>query len=109
MINKQQKKRIFSITMALLVIVLMFSGCSYWYLTSTATGGRIGKNFKSEVDNGLPRDIKVYNADGKLIMEEKGKFDIQHSNRSLQYIDQHNRKHNIYFGDNTTVTVDELK
>ena len=42
-------------------------------------------------------------------MEEKGKFDIKHSSRSLQYVDQNNRKHNIYFGDNSTVTVDELK
>ena len=45
----------------------------------------------------------------KVIMEEKGKFDIKHTSRSLQYVDQHNRKHNIYFGDNSTVTVDELK
>lgn len=44
-----------------------------------------------------------------LSVVEKGKFDIKHSSRSLQYVDQNNRKHNIYFGDNSTVTVDELK
>lgn len=78
-------------------------------LTGCASLNRFGKDINSEVSNGLKRDIKVYNADGKIIMEEKGKFDIKHTSRSLQYIDQKNNKHNIYFGDNTTVTVDELK
>lgn len=81
--------------------IFMLTGCASW--------NRFGKDVHSEFSNGLQRDIKVYNADGKIIMEEKGKFDIKHSNRSLQYIDQKNNKHNIYFGDNTTVTVDELK
>lgn len=78
-------------------------------LTGCASWNRFGKDINSEMSNGLKRDIKVYNADGKIIMEEKGKFDIKHTSRSLQYIDQKNNKHNIYFGDNTTVTVDELK
>lgn len=82
-------------------LIFVLSGC--------ASINRFGKNVKSNFDNGLPREIKVYNADGKIIMKEKGKFDISHTSRSLQYIDQSNNKHNIYFGDNTTVTVDELK
>lgn len=92
-----------------LIVVVLIAFVSWWYLGSTASGGRFRKDFKSEVDNGIPREIKVYNADGKVIMKEKGKFDIKHTSRSLQYVDQHNRKHNIYFGDNSTVTVDELK
>ncbi|MCC4440103.1 hypothetical protein [Limosilactobacillus reuteri] len=102
-------KRISVITVLIVIIVLLCGGCSHWYFNSTASGGRVRKDFKSEFNNGIPRDIKVYNADGKVIMEEKGKFDIKHSSRSLQYVDQNNRKHNIYFGDNSTVTVDELK
>lgn len=94
-----KKKFITGVVMA--GLIPMLTGCASW--------SRIGKDIHSEVSNGLKRDIKVYNADGKIIMEEKGKFDIKHSSRSLQYIDQQNNKHNIYFGDNTTVTVDELK
>lgn len=102
-------KRISVIIVLIVIIVLLCSSCSHWYFNSTASGGRVRKDVKSEFNNGIPRDIKVYNADGKVIMEEKGKFDIKHPSRSLQYVDQSNRKHNIYFGDNSTVTVDELK
>ena len=102
-------KRISVITILIVIIVLLCGGCSHWYFNSTASGGRVRKDFKSEFNNGIPRDIKVYNADGKVIMEEKGKFDIKHSSRSLQYVDQNNLNHNIYFGDNSTVTVDVLK
>lgn len=105
----KSNKRISTVLGVVIVIVILCGGCTHWYLNSTASGGRVSKDVKSEFNNGIPRDIKVYNADGKVIMEEKGKFDIKHSSRSLQYIDQNNRKHNIYFGDNSTVTVDELK
>ncbi|GAA0813509.1 beta-sandwich lipoprotein [Ligilactobacillus aviarius] len=92
------------------VLVMILAGCGiHWYFTSTASGIRTAVNFKSNVNNGMEREITVYNADGKVIMHMKGKFDIQHSNRSLQYIDQNHMKHNIYFGDNTTVTVNEVK
>lgn len=92
------------------VLVMISAGCGiHWYFTSTASGIRTAVNFKSNVNNGMEREITVYNADGKVIMHMKGKFDIEHSNRSLQYIDQNHMKHNIYFGDNTTVTVNEVK
>lgn len=91
------------------VFIVVIIAAVVWYFAATASGGRIRKDFRSEVDNGIPREIKVYNADGKVIMTERGKFDIKHTDRSLQYVDQHNQKHNIYFGDNSTVTVDELK
>jgi hypothetical protein len=77
--------------------------------TLSASDLQTGENFQSETSNGIEREITVYNADGKPIMHFKGKFDVSHSNRSLQYVDQHNHKHNIYFGDNTTVIVNELK
>lgn len=84
-----------------LVMLLTLSGCASWE--------RAGKDAKSELNNGLPREIKVYNAEGKVIFHQKGKFDISYKDRDLQYIDQKNRKHNIYIGDMTTVVVDELK
>lgn len=92
------------------IIVIVFIACGgWWYFTHTGSGLRIATNFRSNMNNGIERKITVYNADGKVIMSMTGKFDIQHSDRSLQYIDQHHMKHNIYFGDNTTVTVNEIK
>lgn len=92
-----------------IVILFVIGGCIYWWLNSTGSGVRTVKNFQSETNNGIEREIRVYNADGKQIMYEKGKFDVSHKNRSIQYVDQNNRKHNIYFGDNTSVVVNELK
>lgn len=108
-IHTSWKRRTLIIVIVVVAISGLIGGCSAWCLKHTASGGRFKKDLKSQVDNGIPREIKVYNPDGKVIMDEKGKFDIKHTERSLQYVDQKNHKHNIYFGDNTTVTVDELK
>lgn len=108
-IHTSWKRRALIIVIVVVAISGLIGGYWSWYLKHTASGIRIRKDFVSQVDNGIPREIKVYNPDGKVIMDEKGKFDIKHTNRSLQYVDQNNHKHNIYFGDNTTVTVDELK
>lgn len=90
------------VLVAFTLVALSFS------LTGCASWSRIGKNVKSEVDNGLKREIKVYNVDGKVIFSQKGKFDIKYEDHDLQYVDSHNLKHNIYIGSGTVV-VDELK
>lgn len=108
-IHTSWKRRALIIVIVVVAISGLIGGYWAWYLKHTASGIRIRKDFVSQVDNGIPREIKAYNPDGKVIMDEKGKFDIKHTNHSLQYVDQNNHKHNIYFGDNTTVTVDELK
>ncbi|WP_338217919.1 hypothetical protein [Lacticaseibacillus salsurivasis] len=94
------KKKIM-LVLASLMMVAGLSGCASW--------NRFTKDIGSNVNNGLEREIKVYNADGKVIFSQKGKFDISYKDRDLQYIDQKNRKHNIYIGDMSTVVVDELK
>lgn len=94
-------KKKLAVAFAGLMMVIGLTGCASW--------NRFTKNIGSDVNNGLPRQIKVYNADGKVIFSQKGKFDIKYSDRDLQYIDQKNRKHNIYIGDMSTVVVDELK
>lgn len=78
-------------------------------LTGCATWERAKKDFHSEMSDGLPREIVVYNIEGKKIFEDKGTFDIRRDEQSLQYVDNTNKKHNIYFGDNTTVIVKELE
>jgi hypothetical protein len=89
-----------SVLFAGLIIVLSLSGCASW--------NRMTKNIGSDMNNGLPRRIRVYNVDGKVIFDQKGKFDIDYKDHDVQYIDQQNRKHNIYIGSGTVI-VDELK
>jgi len=93
------KKKIWLIVTGL-VLMLSLSGCASWE--------RAKKDTDSELGNGLPRRIRVYNVDGKVIFDQKGKFDIYYKDHDVQYIDQKNRKHNIYIGSGTVI-VDELK
>ena len=93
------KKKIWLIVIGL-ALMLSLSGCASWE--------RAKKDTDSELGNGLPREIKVYNVDGKVIFHHKGKFDISYKDGDLQYIDQKKRKHNIYIGSGTVI-VDELK
>ncbi|MDB1565469.1 hypothetical protein [Lacticaseibacillus paracasei] len=83
-----------------LLLTVSLSGCASW--------NRFTKNIGSDVNNGLLRRIRVYNVDGKVIFDQKGKFDIDYKDHDVQYIDQKNRKHNIYIGSGTVI-VDELK
>lgn len=97
------------ITIALIILALAgIGGCSTWYFTSTGSGIRTVKNFKSETNNGLKRRITVYNVDGDIIFQQTDKFDISYKDHDLQYVDSHNRKHNIYIGSGTVV-VDDLE
>lgn len=95
---KLNKKLVLAATTITLMPLL--GGCATWE--------RFKKDWNSEFDNGLPREIQVYDISGKLIFKDRGKFDISHKNHKLQYVDNKNRKHNIYTGDNTTVVVKEL-
>lgn len=77
-------------------------------LSGCATWERIKKNFNSEFDNGLPREIVVYDMNGNKILDDRGKFDISYDDNRLQYVDEHNLKHNIYTGTGTVI-VKEIK
>lgn len=88
---------------AVIVIVTIF------FLGHTASGQLLRKDFTSQFNKGLRREITVYNANGKIIYENKGKFDVDYKDGRLQYVDQKNLKHNIYIGYNATVIVDELE
>lgn len=92
------KKVLFGLGMT--VLLLSTTGCASWERTK--------KNIHSEFDNGLPREIKVYDINGNKIFDEKGKFDIEYEDNRLQYVDENNRKHNIYTGTGTVI-VDEIK
>ncbi|WP_195486618.1 hypothetical protein [Lacticaseibacillus paracasei] len=93
-------KKKLTLFLASLMLIFSLSGCASW--------NRFTKNIGSDVNNGLPRRIRVYNVDGKVIFDQKGKFDIDYKDHDVQYIDQKNRKHNIYIGSGTVI-VDELK
>ena len=74
-------------------------------LTGCETINRIGKNYESDWGGGLNRELTVYDADGEVLFEQKGKFDIQESDggNKVIYDDQDGMRHNIYLGSGTVI------
>ena len=88
----------------LFVLILM----SCWYLTFTECVKRKVKDLTSNTFGGIPRHVKVYDINGKIIEEYKGTFDIEtnHDNYIL-FDDENNLRHIIYFTTGTVI-IDEL-
>lgn len=105
--NKKLGKKVIQASVISGILLLLLIG---FIIFGTAGGKRWQKNLQSNIGNGLNREIIVYNADGSIIYETKGKFDINYSEGRIEYIDADTgRKTNIYIGYNATVIVNELE
>lgn len=72
-----------------LIAVLMLGGC--------ASFERAGKSLDSELQGGLPRVIKVYNADGTLMAEYKGRIDIRTAEGGSEVLFEYKGKRYAYY------------
>lgn len=105
-LNGSKKK----ILVTTIIIVIAVIGVILFIIFGTAGGKRWQKNIESNLNDGLNREIIVYNADGSVIYTETGKFDISYGEGRLEYIDaETSLKTNIYIGYNATVIVNELE
>ena len=80
----------------------------HWYYTSTASGLRAVKTQDSEFNNGIERQILVYDIDGDVIEEVRGKFDVEYADERILFDDETGCRHIIYFKSGTVV-VNEIK
>ena len=103
----------FGIGVALLSIMIV-GGVIFafnWYNTSTATGIRNYKDFKSEMSNGIYREIKITAEDGRQIFEYEGKFDVERhedgDDRYLRFETQDGKRYTISYGVQDTVIIVE--
>ncbi len=82
-----------------------------WYNTSTANGIRHYKDFKSNMNNGIYREITITNDDGKVIYDYTGKCDIQEQEevdeRKLKFENEQGKRVIIYYGITDTVKIIE--
>lgn len=67
------------------------------------------KKSTNDVSGGIPRHVRVYDINGKLIEEYKGTFDIETTNDNyILFDDENNLRHIIYFTTGTVI-IDELE
>lgn len=73
-----------------------------WYYNNTAAGQRDLKSQRSELGDGITRELTVYDMQGEVIETYKGKFDIDFSSdqsgQRIVFDDENGIRHVIYPG-----------
>lgn len=93
-----------AVGMALIAGIWVFGN---WWYTSTEEGKRALKTQNSNFNGGITREVMVYDMDGDLLAEYKGRFDIEYSDERIMFDDENGQRHIIYFKSGTVV-VNEL-
>lgn len=75
--------------------------------SNTEAGKRALKDQKSNFGEGIQRTIRVYDVDGELVEEYKGKFDVETDNANYILFDDENGKRHIIYQGVSTVLIDE--
>ncbi|MDO4754815.1 MAG: hypothetical protein Q4A54_00580 [Parabacteroides sp.] len=89
------------------VIAVVFLATQQWYYTNTASGLRAKKSEKSNFQNGIRREVTVYDMQGDIVKQYKGKFDIDYDNDRVIFDDENGLRHIIYYPTGTIV-IDEI-
>lgn len=93
-----------AVGMAIIAGIWVFGN---WWYTSTEEGKRALKTQDSNFNGGITREVMVYDMDGDLLAEYRGKFDIEYSDERIMFDDENGQRHIIYFKSGTVV-VNEL-
>lgn len=80
----------------------------FWYYNNSESGKRAIKTQNSNYSGGIKRQVKVYDINGNLIQEYKGKFDVDSNEERIIFDDEKGKRHTIYYS-TATVIIDELK
>lgn len=88
----------------------MIFGLNWWH-NNTASGARAWKDYKSEFNNGVNREITITAEDGREIFHYEGKIDIETSHENSEnYIlfeSEEGFRYIIYYGVQDTVLIVE--
>lgn len=93
-----------AVGMAIIAGIWVFGN---WWYSSTEEGKRALKTQDSNFNGGITREVMVYDMDGDLLAEYRGKFDIEYSDERIMFDDENGQRHIIYFKSGTVV-VNEL-
>ena len=91
------------------IIILCIGFGIRWYNTSTASGVRAVKDWQSEVNNGINREILITAEDGREIFHYEGKVDIEsnHTDNYIKFESEDGKRYIIYYGIQDTIQIIE--
>lgn len=80
-----------------------------WWNTNTAAGQRQIKDYQSNINNGIDREIVITAEDGREIFRYEGKIDIEsnHEDNYIKFDDERGKRYIIYYGIQDTITIIE--
>lgn len=91
-----------------IIITGAIVGGELWYYNNSESGKRALKTQKSNYTGGITREVKIYDVNGNVMREYKGKFDIEYDDDRILFDDEKGNRHIIYYTTGT-VTIDEIK
>lgn len=98
------------LVITVLVCIITMVGISWWH-NNTAKGIRAMKDYQSEMNNGIRREITITAEDGREIFHYEGKCDIETSHENSEnYIlfeSEEGLRYIIYYGVQDTVLIIE--
>lgn len=92
-----------------IITVAIMSGL-HWYNTNTAAGARGYKDFQSNINNGIEREITITAEDGREIFHYEGKVDIEsnHTDNYIKFESEEGKRYIIYYGIQDTIVIKEI-
>ena len=95
-----------AVTTVLTIALIIFFN---WYNTSTAGGIRGYKDYKSNIENGIEREITITAEDGREIFHYEGKVDIEsnHTDNYIKFESEEGKRYIIYYGIQDTIMIIE--
>lgn len=95
-----------------IISIAIFIGVIFginWYNTSTASGIRAYKDYQSNIDNGIEREITITAEDGREIFHYKGKVDVEsdHTDNYIKFESEEGKRYMIYYGITDTIIIKE--
>lgn len=101
-----------AIIITIVVCIAIMFGLSWWH-NSTASGQRAMKDFHSNIDGGLNREITITAESGREIFHYEGKIDVETKHEgNANYIlfeSEEGLRYIIYYGITDTMTIIEKR
>lgn len=99
-----------AIFMTIIIFFALMFGLSWWH-KNTAEGARAMKDYESNMNNGLMREITITSEDGREIFHYEGKCDIETKHEGngnyILFESEEGLRHIIYYGITDTVIIIE--
>lgn len=97
------------IVFSTIIVTILLAIFLNWYNTSTASGIRGMKDFRSNLSNGIEREITITTEDGREVFHYQGKIDVEsdHTDNYIKFESEDGKRYIIYYGIQDTVKIIE--